>query len=155
MAKHVEVTVSCDNCGTRDDDVQEFGVFNSKGRRVILDLHPKCHTEVYGPGLKLADEKGQVPENAKPKAPKTAGKYELAKGPRICLLCPETRDTDQTIKTHLQQDHGLSGSFVEAYGTECPVCAESYEKIGHHIRQAHADLNLPHYSHAFLWARDN
>jgi hypothetical protein len=152
MAKHIEVTVSCDNCGTRDEDVQEFPVYNSKGRQVILDLHPKCHEEVYGPGLDLADDKGQVSEAAKSKATK---QYKLADGKRICLLCPETRDTDQTMRTHFQQTHGLSGSFEEAYGAFCPVCNEHFDKIGHHIRQAHKDLNLPHYSHAFLWARDN
>lgn len=166
MAKDVRVIVdvSCDRCG--GPDAETYTEENSKGKRVEIDLDKPCRAEheklrqeyaeamakaalILAPITALADEKGvkpgtsTAPGKVKPKPP------SAQHAERVCLLCPETRNTDATIRSHFQEAHGLSGSFVEAYGTDCPLDGKPFDSLGHHARQAHSDLKMPHYSHAF------
>jgi hypothetical protein len=172
--KEVKVIVRCDRCG--GEDAQTYTEENSKGKPVEIDLDKPCHDEhedlrrqyaealeraklILSPIVDLADEKGVKPEKATRPAARPSSSTPPAEKrpevPRICLLCDETRDTDWSLRVHFQEDHSLSGSLVEHYGEECPVDGLPFPKIGHHVRQAHADLNLPHYSHVFLWAKKN
>lgn len=168
MAKDVVVRVRCDRCG--GENAHTYTEENSKGKPVEIDLDDPCHAEheklkqqyaeavekaklILAPIFELADDKGVkpgtpfMPGKTKPKPP------SAQRGERICLLCPETRDSDHLIRVHFQDAHGLSGSFVEAYGTDCPLDGQPFESLGHHSRQAHADLEMPHYSHAFRIAQ--
>lgn len=160
------ILVRCDMCG--GDDAETYPETNSKGKPVEIDLDKKCKdefdalrrraAEILAPLTELIDDKGVEPEKAaKPsKAAKAAARYEAAKGKRICLLCPETRDSDWNLRDHMRNDHGLSGSMVETYGTLCPVDGEPFDRIGHHIRQEHKDIvEGQHYSHAFIWAKEH
>jgi hypothetical protein len=163
------VTVTCDGCGGPDAD--PYTETNSKGTQVEIDLDKACHDaheelrqkaqeiiaaarqqadEVLLPIKTLINEKGMpVAKQQKKKAKTNAGRYEPNDGPRVCLLCDVTHDSDHMMREHLRTAHGLSGSFVEAYGTLCPVDGEPFERIGHHIRQAHPELGIRHYSEAF------
>lgn len=172
MAKEVvvSVTVTCDGCG--GPDAETYMETNSKGKQVEIDLDQACHDaheelrqraqeiiaaarqqadEVLLPIKTLINEKGVTPENVvkQRKTRTNATRYEPNDGPRVCLLCVVTHDSDHLMREHLRTAHGLSGSFVEAYGTLCPVDGEPFERIGHHIRQAHQDLGIRHYSEAF------
>lgn len=176
MAKAVvvTVTVTCDGCG--GPDAETYTETNSKGKQVEIDLDKPCRDaheelrqraqdiiaaarqqadEVLLPIKTLINEKGVTSEKiVKQKKAKTnATRYELNDGPRVCLLCPVTHDSDHMMREHLKTAHGLSGSFVEAYGTLCPVDGDPFERIGHHIRQAHPELGIRHYSEAFAVMR--
>lgn len=160
--KEIRVVATCDKCGGSDAD--EYTELNSRGKPVILDLDKPCRDEfeelrrqaalILAPIAELADAKGvKLDKPGKPMPRQLAA--ATREGTRICLLCPETRNSDATLRSHFIDDHGLSGSFVEAYGQECPLDGLPFEKIGHHVRQAHKDLNLPHYSHVFHYAQQH
>jgi hypothetical protein len=169
--KEVQVIVRCDNCGGQG--AETYTEANSRGKLVEIDLDKACraiHEDlkrqyeeavaraalILSPILELADQSGVTPDKVvKPPKVQKPSAAKRVEAPRICLLCPETRDTDWTLRGHLQRDHGLSGSLSEVYGTVCPVDAMVYPKLGLHVQQAHATLDLPHYSHVFLWAQQN
>ena len=159
MKQIVEI-IRCDRCG--GPDAQTYTELNSKGKPVEIDLDRKCYVEfetlreqaaeILAPIRELADEAGVRPE----KATTTKSKPPSAqRAPRICLLCPETRDSDFGMRTHLQNEHGLTGKLTELYGTLCPLDGEQFQLVGHHIRQDHREHDFPHYSHAFVWAQQN
>jgi hypothetical protein len=156
MAKDVVVVVSCDNCGGQDKEVQEFPAINSKGKRVILDMHPKCHAEIYGPGLELADSKGQPVDKSKttPNSKQPGYRPPSEGAERVCLVCPETRTSNTGILNHMQDEHGFPHSVPEIYGQVCPIDGDEFEGLlARHIGQVHKEHG--HISRAFDWAKRN
>jgi hypothetical protein len=159
MAKEVKVIPTCDACGKPGADafeVPEFEVLNSKGKPVVLDLHEGCYIEIYGPGINLADDKGVRPEKVAQQlaAPKTKKQqYPTREGERICLLCPETRGSDNGLLDHMQKEHGLPRSNTEIFGNKCPIDGLEYDRIAMHIAQSHKEF--ANVSQAFAWANEN
>lgn len=162
MKQIIEV-IRCDLCG--EQDAQTYTELNSKGKPVEIDLDKKCHdkfeglrrqaAEILAPIRELADEAGVRPEKTTTTKAKQSSGDKADKAPRICLLCPETRDSDFGMRTHLQSAHGLTGKLTEAYGRLCPIDGQQFQLVGHHIRQEHEEHNFPHYSQAFVWAQQN
>lgn len=156
MAKDVVVVVSCDNCGGQGEDVQEFPAINSKGKRVILDMHGKCHTAVYGPGIELADAKGQAVDKAKtvPGSKQPGYRPPSESAERVCLVCPETRTSNTGILNHMQDEHGFPHSVPAIYGNKCPLDGDEFEGLlSRHIGQVHKEFG--HISRAFDHAKRN
>lgn len=146
----VVVTVTCDQCKVQDEKTEEFPVLNSKGKIVLLDLHPECHVEVYGPGLELADSSAQVPDKGSSKAPHKSPSNRP--GDRNCLLCPETRTSNTGILDHMTNDHGLPHSSQEIYGNVCPIDGEEQSGLlSRHVGFQHKEF--VHVSQAFEWAK--
>lgn len=172
MSKDVVVIVRCDRCG--GEDAQTYTEENSKGKPVEIDLDNPCHDQheelkrqyaeaiakaalILSPIVELADEKGVTPDKAGKGRPKAKPETSVGpgEGPRVCILCWAEPETDAKLKTHLQRDHGLGDSLITFYGSECPVDGEPFDRVAHHIRQGHKDLEFSHYSQAFVWAKKN
>src|SRR2546429_9722311 len=110
--KEVITIARCDKCGA--PDAETYTEINSRGKPVEIDLDKPCRDEMQeirrqvaeitakmlAPVMELIDDKGIKPEKVAKQAKAAAAKYEPAVGKRICLLCPETRDTDWGLRDH-------------------------------------------------------
>lgn len=149
----VIVTVTCDECQVQDENTEEFSVLNSKGKPVLLDLHPKCHAAVYGRGLELADDRGVKPEKATPQV-KEPYRPPSEGAERVCLVCPENRTSNSGILNHMTDKHDFPHSVPAIYGQKCPIDGQDQEGLlSRHIGQVHKQFS--HISQAFDWAKKN
>lgn len=165
--KEVQIVVRCDKCGGKG--AETYTEENSKGKPVEIDLDAPCRAEheklkeqyaeavakaalILTPIRELADSAGMKPGQGLPK-PKPASK--TGTGDRVCILCWETRGSDNGMTDHIERDHGLPRSLTEMYGNVCPVDGtDGFSRLAMHFAQGHKG-DFTHYSQGFVWAKQN
>lgn len=158
--REVQVVIRCDKCG--GDRAEPQTELNSKGKPVEVDLDKRCRdafaklkeqaAQILAPLTDLIDEKGVAPEKATKAAAKNKPQAKRG-GERICLLCPETRGSDNGLLAHMHKEHGWPSSMPVIWGNVCPLDGQEYPRVAQHLAQSHKDH--ANTSQAFHWAKEN